>query len=460
MYALESSPNAETNGLNRDSEYQEERSHGRTNGDLDNSIPILNGDDSIEIVHHEIPIDPVLKADSTVLEAVGVNVNKDKQKRTSDAIASGAQGQGIEPDFKPLRKAQRKPGKKAKDTPGKSPEDNTLAEISPAQNADRAPRGKRKVNSLLLSDDGAETNAGAQDEAQLDLENESHHDSGEQDVHLGQESTPPRSQSPKMKRRRPPKTTQQRQPPAKRPKTSKLPPTNRNPDAGVQVADTEEHGDMSAREDSLHDSPYKPTPPRETSSAPSVAASTAPRLKRPGPRSLTLLRQGTPVEEDGGRITRSGRTSVKPFKWWLNEGYEYHKGQITGVTRAEEFEQSTRKASTARNPGRRKPARLQSIDEDEETEDRDGIEENVDIREEEEELEEWENDTGIFRALVRKYDSHMEIGTRQEEEIGMYEPDSHSASVMTWLSLHRRSHHEYSKKLTLLALETQTADNL
>lgn len=132
-----------------------------------------------------------------------------------------------------------------------------------------------------------------------------------------------------------------------------------------------------------------------------------PEGKKRGPRSLVQLRAGTPMEDDGATQTRSGRTSIKPLKYWQNETYVWDHGEINAVVRASEIAQPKKQVN--RNTGRRKGkptgSKLTAIQEDDEEEDED------------EELlpEAWEEEMGVINGEVRGWDA--EIGAGNPDEV-------------------------------------------
>ena len=151
--------------------------------------------------------------------------------------------------------------------------------------------------------------------------------------------------------------------------------------------------------------------------APRKSASVEPRAMRassarPGPRSLLVLRSGTPAEDSGSLTTRSGRNSVKPLAFWRNERIVFGESQgkygtsdvvlpsIKEVIRTDELEQP-RPRYTA---GRRKPVRnRRQLD---------------DVDEEDEDKEPWEIEKGILQAEVVRWDPRTNDG--EQEEIGKF----------------------------------------
>lgn len=124
-------------------------------------------------------------------------------------------------------------------------------------------------------------------------------------------------------------------------------------------------------------------------------------LKKPGPKSIVNLRAGTPAEDEGAKTTRSGRTSIKPLKYWCNETYIWNQGEVEGIVRAEPVEQPKPKRAA---PSRKKGTRLGPIKEDEE---------------EDEDLlpEAWEQELGVINSTVRAWDPRTGTGSTEVEGV-------------------------------------------
>ena len=423
-FTIESSPEAIASSGKDALADQKQEPQESNNGEMDDSLPIINGDDSIDIVHNDVVIDPILlKESANAIQASSRDKGKGKQKSINDKVTDDTQDQEKSLSAEVFQKPHKKPGRKPRSSAEKPQEDGTLIEISPSQNERRTSRRAPRKQPIAIHSE-EDTQSGAQHEVQAESQSENgvEFQIEDQDSFSGRDSVQPQPQQSTKKRGRPKKERQRKEPPAKKQKTSQSPPRERDRDTQARASNSKEQAE-SSRE--LSNRPSSRGTSRAASRAPSATQSTISGFKRPARRTLTLLRQGTPVEEDGARMTRSGRTSVKPFKWWLNEGYEYNKGQITGVTRAEEVENPVRQSKPGRKPGRRKVGRLQSIDEDEE--DEDGEDDNSrqqrrgrsEEDEEEDQLDEWEENGGTFAGLVRNYDSYLEAGTREQIEAGM-----------------------------------------
>lgn len=154
---------------------------------------------------------------------------------------------------------------------------------------------------------------------------------------------------------------------------------------------------------------------RDNSEAPSVKRSMPPPPLngRPQGRSLQILRSETPADDSGARMTRSGRTSVKPMAFWRNERIIYGEGKkegqlltlpgITEVIRTDEVEIPRPKRPAYRRARPRERHQLEDL-----------------VEEEDEEREDWETETGIVRAQVMQWDSMNGRGNEWEtEETGM-----------------------------------------
>lgn len=134
----------------------------------------------------------------------------------------------------------------------------------------------------------------------------------------------------------------------------------------------------------------------------SESAETEGGTRRKGPKSIVELRAGTPMEDEGATLTRSGRTSIKPLKYWCNETYIWRNGEVDGLVRASEVD--TKKPPPPPKRGRtKKRAGLGAIKEDEEDEDEDLL------------PEAWEEELGVINGRVRTWDPEMGVGNPDEE---------------------------------------------
>ena len=163
--------------------------------------------------------------------------------------------------------------------------------------------------------------------------------------------------------------------------------------------------------------------------AASVEPETAPRNNgRPKPRSLQIMRSGTPADDSGSRTTRSGRTSVKPLAYWRNERIVYGEDAagtkeryllptIKEVIRTEEVEPPRGRKATK---GRSKAAgRKRTLE---------------DVEEEDEELEPWEMEEGVLRGAVRAWNAGQAADDEDADENGAYTPlvsPCHIASLLS-----------------------------
>ncbi|KAL9081381.1 MAG: hypothetical protein Q9157_000100 [Trypethelium eluteriae] len=406
-----------------DSIYEKEESQGQADDNANRSLPISNEDDSVQIVQNDSTNDPMpmpIQVQDSAPERAPARKGKSKQNYNDDEAGGESQNQEnrFPSDFLP--KPRKKSDKKVKRGAKASQKDDTLNEISPAQNARGDLNGKQNATTKVQAGEATDTQSDVQDETQVDLPLENGVRDHSEDNHINPVQEVARSQPRVLtkKRGRPRKDAKgSSQPPTKRQKGAQLVSPAHQTLSSTRSQDTEEHDEESSHD---RDAFYKAPSSRGTSRAGSSVPSTAAGFKRPGARSLTLLRQGTPTEDDGARMTRSGRTSVKPFKWWLNEGYEYHRGQVTGVTRAEEVEiEETRRKE--RGDRRRRP-RLESVEEEAGGGSRGqrgtGRRAGKEVKEEDD-LEEWEESGGILTGMVRGYDNFLELGIREEVQTGM-----------------------------------------
>ncbi|OCK74530.1 hypothetical protein K432DRAFT_386757 [Lepidopterella palustris CBS 459.81] len=174
--------------------------------------------------------------------------------------------------------------------------------------------------------------------------------------------------------------------PGRKPKAT-APPTERDPNVIIRSIRDSSHTIVDAT-----GLPF----PRSPSKAVSEVGSVTSTMSRVG-RSLQILRQGTPMDDEGVRTTRSGRSSVKPVDWWKNERIKYdYLGNKEAVVRAEDVVKEQR---APRKTSKRK--RGMSI---------------VREEEEEEELEEWEENPGFVVGHVNRWDETIGVASRDEEE--------------------------------------------
>ena len=187
-------------------------------------------------------------------------------------------------------------------------------------------------------------------------------------------------------------------------KAPKPPPSERNPNAKVTAAKSPK-GKAKSAEPKM-----------------SVTAS-----HRPGPRSLFVLRSETPAEDNGARIMKSGRTSVKPLAFWRNERFVFGDVNIEGknlllpgikeVIRTEEVVDP--RPRVKRSAGRRalvsKRRRLEDLEEEDE---------------DQADQEPWELGEGILQAEVIQWDPTSRRGDEEQiEETGMFNVISSMSSL-------------------------------
>ena len=126
-------------------------------------------------------------------------------------------------------------------------------------------------------------------------------------------------------------------------------------------------------------------------------------------RSLQILRGGTPMEDGGVRILRSGRTSVKPLAYWRNERLVYGDSYMEGgrqilpgikeILRTEDVDDPRPRARVRSKAGRNKPK-------------------TYDLFEEDEDQEEWEVGDGILQCEVQEWDPMLGRAVEESETVG------------------------------------------
>lgn len=191
-------------------------------------------------------------------------------------------------------------------------------------------------------------------------------------------------------------------PPAKKAKTSKAAPKER--DTNIMMPP-----------------PLRPTKTPSVEPSSRRSATLSPSKRAGASRTLTILREGTPAD-DGAMRTRSGRQSIKPLEYWLGERGEHTPdGTLVGIVRAESVEIAprpyTRRESAAPRRSRAPSMARGGLGSEDTTL---GV-----IREEgyggkeEVELEEWEAEGGVIRGFVRTWDAMLNTA----DETDMREQD-------------------------------------
>ncbi|KAH7025453.1 Mif2/CENP-C like-domain-containing protein [Macrophomina phaseolina] len=181
----------------------------------------------------------------------------------------------------------------------------------------------------------------------------------------------------------------------KAPIPKKPPPSERDPNA--RVTSKSSNSKSKKKGNQKEDMPPPPLPIRDESQQ-------SQSRQRSQTRSLQVLRQGTPFEDEGARTTRSGRISAKPLEFWRNERIEYaHDGTKKEIIRAEDIQEPKR--PTRRNTALRgRPKQAESV-----------------IGEEDEGIdpEDWEVNEGIIQGWVNGWDEKQGIivdpGSRNED---------------------------------------------
>ena len=149
----------------------------------------------------------------------------------------------------------------------------------------------------------------------------------------------------------------------------------------------------------------------KASSAEPVSSSA--HLSKPKSRSLYVLRHETPAEDDGSRLLRSGRTSVKPIAYWRGERIVYGESHLDGknivppaikeVIRTEEVITQRPKRNYRRGYTAMRPRPMDAVEEEDEDE------------------EPWEQEPGILRAEVMQWDPLTQRGVEDFiEDVGQY----------------------------------------
>ncbi|KAK4990743.1 mitotic fidelity of chromosome transmission-related protein [Elasticomyces elasticus] len=228
-------------------------------------------------------------------------------------------------------------------------------------------RGRPPKNKIPVHQDAEPSEVAANDSGMLTV------DDGDEALEEERPSKRPRSSDAKAQ-------------PAKKKGKSKLkpPPSERDPNAMVR--------------------PAKPHNKPKAHRATSIAASPS-RHRRAGSSANVQYRANTPFEDAGTNVTRSGRPSVKPLQYWLNESYVWRNGEVDGIVRAEEVEQpKVRKAGKRRNT---KMPILREEDEEEEEEEEVG---------EEDGKEDWEDEVGVIKGYVTTWDSELNMAGNEEDE--------------------------------------------
>ena len=168
-------------------------------------------------------------------------------------------------------------------------------------------------------------------------------------------------------------------------------------EAEIEPARPNRRGRKRADPSQESKSEMKPPPrPREKRAGAKTPAANAGQAGSHS-RSLYISRSETPAEDSGARVTRAGRTSVKPIAFWRGERIVYGDASLDGsiltlpaikeVIRTDEIAAPRPKRPT----GRRYRARPRSEGGQEEEDDYDA-------------REPWEQETGIMRAQVMQWD--------------------------------------------------------
>ena len=180
------------------------------------------------------------------------------------------------------------------------------------------------------------------------------------------------------------------------------------------------HPSASRKSKKLGPSERDPNLPITTAKAPSKAPSAEPVTSsapssKPKSRALYMSRHETPAEDEGSRLLRSGRTSVKPIAFWRGERIVYGEFHLDGknivppaikeVIRTEEVITERPKRKYRRGYVASRPRPMDAVEE------------------EDEDQEPWEQEPGILRAEVMQWDPLTQRGVEDFiEDVGQYFP--------------------------------------
>ncbi|MCJ1249672.1 hypothetical protein MMC30_006898 [Trapelia coarctata] len=249
---------------------------------------------------------------------------------------------------------------------------------------------------------------------------ETHHDEEQADGEAGPSRPAKRLRTEPVKVT-PTKTSQ---------KAKKPPPSERDPNARIKAAKGKGKEKAPSAE------------PAESLASVSFA--------KPKVRSLYVLRHETPAEDDGSRLLRSGRHSVKPIAYWRGERIVYGESHLDGkniilppireVIRTEEvFDQKPKRI--ARRPGGRPPAKRRPLD---------------DLEEEDEDQEPWELGEGVLRAEVMQWDPVEQKGS--EEIIDHVELALAPVAIQDMMKDVKGAEFKFAKTLALPFFHTGVVD--
>lgn len=212
-----------------------------------------------------------------------------------------------------------------------------------------------------------------------------------------------------------PEATPETAPTKGRRRGPKPPPSERNPNARITSA---------KKAVVVAATPTPPPSPIPKKRAPAIDRK-PPKTSMPPPataplssRSLQMIRSGTPAEESGARLLRSGRVSYQPLAFWRGEravmttprkdGPNLLLPSVREVVRVDEVPDNTRKRAGSRrpNPSKSKKRKLADLEDESEEEE----------LEEGEELEPWEINPGILHAEVVRWDPEWKRGDPEDYE--------------------------------------------
>lgn len=352
------------------------------NGTLDDEPVHMDGDDSLELLQANGGADEDLIDEEPEVAPV-VNTPQKRRggrPRKSDTSIIAAAAETTNTKGKPGRKpaAGRPPKNRASlQSVSEPPEEPSVVRAQPKRRG-RPPAAKKAadeslVNALLESGSGVDEPSVAEVADPVKRKRgrqpaaEKQKKGSKVDVHRDNELDEAPAEEPPAKRRKGAAT--------------KPPPSKRDPNAKIK----------SKKAMEKQQSPVKGSV-RSSSQQPSHV------------RSLQVLRQGTPMEDDGAKTTRFGRHVIKPLAHWRNERAEYtYDGGIQAIVRAEDIEPQKR-SGNYRGVKRRPRAGKREM--------------SVVEEEEEEELEAWEQAPGVIEGFVDGWDDTQDVATEEQESQG------------------------------------------
>ncbi|KAF2145897.1 uncharacterized protein K452DRAFT_340399 [Aplosporella prunicola CBS 121167] len=380
IYDLRPSPVPDQNQTHDESIVEEETQDFDfpVNGVNDDSPLPGDGGDSLQILPDvEQPLEgtPLVERPKT---------KRGRPKKDAESVQKENEEEPAIPTSPPASKKGRGRPKKANGLVSAKASNAAASKVAPGRSASKpATNGQVDEESAMDLDVPTEEPSFQQQDTEMEVDQEVA-------TELEPEPEPPkRKRGPGKKSSKPivqedesEEPTEDQEPPTKRakkkPAPKKPPPSQRDPNARITSSRKNVGKEKENEEPELQQSPAK------RGSKPPTAL----------PRSLQVLRDGTPFDDAGVKTTRSGRTSVKPLNFWQNEKIEYlHDGTKQQITRAEETEVPKRKMEKRRGRGRPrvKPEKSENAEE------------------EDLELEEWEKSPGVMAGWVNGWDETEQV---------------------------------------------------